>query len=178
MDIALMEKAFALVAEEESRGRYLPTVEKTEAVSAALAMLPAGGRLLDLGSVAYTLALAKAAGFDAVGWNLSDGDMHGALFPQGHFDAILARHVIEHSAFPLYLLLSLHRSLKDGGHMAAVVPFPETDWVLKHPAHVSVLPKEQWERLFMLSGFSVVRFMEGTWTKEKHREMRFLLKKV
>lgn len=170
----LMRKALGLVTSEEAESSYSESESKSEAIRQAIALFSkeTQGTCFDLGSEVYSKRLLKERFDNVYGYNLKDGDMHNYI-PAGKSPAIFARHVLEHSPFPLYMLCLLREALK--GEMVVVVPKPETEWVLNHPAHVSVLPKEQWEKLFKLSGFEIKKCIEGTWTKEGHVEYRYLL---
>lgn len=134
--------------------------------------------ILDLGGLPYSKDVLSDMGFNVRIENLKIGcEMHD-WEPNRTFDGVFCRHVLEHSPFPLYMLISIHEWLKEGGQAIIVVPKAESDFVFNHPSHVSVLPKEQWLRLFGFAGFDVLVQEDGTWTKEGHVEHRFLLNKV
>lgn len=170
-----IRQALKLVAEEERTSDYSEAPLKTIAVRKAISLSSLeNGTCLDLGSEGYTRRELEAAGFEVEGINLSDGDMHDWVAHR-KYNLIFARHVLEHSPFPLYMLLTLKEALENKGEMIVVVPEARGEWILKHPAHVSVLPKLQWEKLFTLAGFEIKKIESGSWTPEGHTELRYLL---
>jgi hypothetical protein len=172
-----IDKALRLVAEEERRSRYAPTLEKIAAIREAASMFTKKGSLLDIGGCEYSVGTLIEIGFHATMTNIHEGhEMHDIT--GGDFDCVFMRHTLEHSPFPLYMLLTVHECLKDGGEAVVVVPEPKGDWVMTHDAHVSVLHKETWEKLFRMAGFSITKQEDGTWTKTGETEWRYLLKKT
>lgn len=74
------------------------------------------------------------------------------------FDLVWARHVLEHSPFPLFTLTEYHRVLKPGGLLYVEVPAPDT--ICNHeanPNHYSVMGTKMWQALFKRSGFTVIK---------------------
>ena len=120
-------------------------------------------RILDIGcGQGPFLELAKSKGFNPIGITLNDEDVKVCRskgydvfkmeqsfldFPDEYFDIIWARHVLEHSVFPLFTLSEYNRVLKKGGIIYIEVPGNNTD--CKHelnPNHYSVLHKEAGQR--------------------------------
>ena len=74
------------------------------------------------------------------------------------FDAIWARHSLEHVTNPTQDLLYAHSMLMDGGVMYVEVPAPDT--VCHHEDnqnHFSVLGDRMWQNLFLRTGFEIVK---------------------
>lgn len=125
---------------------------------------PKNSRILDIGcGQGPFLELAKSKGFNPVGITLNDEDVAVCRkkgydvfkmdqsfldFPDEHFDVIWARHVLEHSVFPLFTLSEYNRVLKKNGLIYIEIPGNNT--ACKHetnPNHYSVLHKEMWAAL-------------------------------
>lgn len=84
-------------------------------------------------------------------------------FPDGSFDFVWARHVIEHSIFPYYTLTEFARVLVPGGMLYLEVPAPETPCHHEtNPNHYSVLGHGSWVSLLGRCGL-VIRH-EGRYT--------------
>jgi SAM-dependent methyltransferase len=74
----------------------------------------------------------------------------------GIFDAIWARHSLEHVIDPFATLLTMKRFLVEGGFLYVEVPSPDT--VSGHeynPNHYSVLGDRMWRSLFSKAGFEL-----------------------
>jgi SAM-dependent methyltransferase len=85
-------------------------------------------------------------------------DMHHMNFIGSPFDLIWARHILEHSAFPMFALYGFNTVLKPGGLMYVEVPSPDTP--CKHetnPNHWSVFGLRAWEVLIHRAGFELVQ---------------------
>lgn len=70
------------------------------------------------------------------------------------FDGVWARHVLEHSVFPLFTLSEIYGILKPGGKLYVEVPSPNT--FARHEEndnHYSVMGRRMWEDLFRKAGF-------------------------
>lgn len=83
-------------------------------------------------------------------------DMHYMPFEQERFDCVYARHVLEHSPIPFYLLCEFFTITKPGGHLYLEVPAPDT--ACKHETngnHYSVLGAEMWKQLIVRSGWTI-----------------------
>jgi SAM-dependent methyltransferase len=96
--------------------------------------------------------------------NIFVWDMHNVreLFAQGDyengFDLVWARHVMEHSPIPLFLLQEIRQILTPGtGKLYVEVPAPDT--ACRHttnPNHFSCFGREGWEGLFDKAGFTPI----------------------
>lgn len=100
---------------------------------------------------AEDLAACKAAGYV-----VSDVDMHDVWFwfQNMRFDLIFARHVMEHSPAPLFVLKQFHAIMKPGAILYVEVPAPDT--ACKHELnqdHRSVMGYRMWESLISKAGF-------------------------
>lgn len=177
MNLDILERAFKVVRDEQAKDRYSETPEKNKAISEVLSLFSKPGYILDIGSCPYSKKILEDAGFAVSTWEYEDGDMHNLNF-KDKFDFVLARHVLEHSPFPLYLLMLIHQVLKAGGDAIVVVPNPLGRWVMRHNGHVATLSQETWEKIFILAGFDIIWGSYGTWTKTGEIEFRYLLRKV
>jgi SAM-dependent methyltransferase len=77
------------------------------------------------------------------------------------FDCVWARHVLEHSVIPFFVLHEFARVLKPGGILYAEVPSPGTD--CRHeanPNHYSVLTCGMWLQLIQRAGFEILEVRE------------------
>jgi hypothetical protein len=103
-------------------------------------------------------------------------DMHFTNLPDTSYDLVIARHVLEHSYMPLILLMEMRRvAIK---YALVVVPTSDKK-MIEWPNHYSVLPKENWEHLFKLSRWEVLKFEEAPYCFEPEYtfiEYRYLLK--
>lgn len=121
-------------------------------------------RILDIGcGQGPFLKAAKSKGFNPVGITLNDEDLIVCRekgfetykmdqsfldFPDKYFDVIWARHVLEHSIFPLFTLSEYYRVLKDDGIIYIEVPSSNSPCLHENnPNHYSVLHKEMWGSL-------------------------------
>lgn len=104
-----------------------------------LERLTEGRNLLDVGcGYGFFLAAAQQRGWRATGIEIAEGsatyargtfgltvlqqDFVQARFPDGSFDAVVIRHVLEHLPDPARALQEIHRILADGGVVALAVP--------------------------------------------------------
>ena len=131
-----------------------------------------GDRVLDVGcGSGFALEIFAALGLSPVGVTLGpdyqvcrakgldvhEMDQSFIEYPEGYFDFLWCRHVLEHSVFPLFTLSEYHRLTRRGGHVYIEVPAPDT--VAHHERnanHYSVLGRSAWVSLFERSGFSIV----------------------
>lgn len=105
-------------------------------------------------------------------------DMHFTTIGDGYCDMVVARHVLEHSPMPLILLMEMRRIAKY--YALVAVPIPDTR-TINHPNHYSVFPSRNWEYLFSLAGWKVLKFKAVDYCIEPeytYREYRYLLKAV
>jgi ubiquinone/menaquinone biosynthesis C-methylase UbiE len=108
------------------------------------------------------------------------GDMHAIPQKNKSIDTILARHCLEHSPMPLFALFEMHRIMRKGrGILAVVLPAYDPYWV-QYKGHFHCMPKDNWLKLFDESGFDVLSEETGYWfavaTNKPEKEWRFLLK--
>jgi len=84
-------------------------------------------------------------------------------FPDGYFDFVWARHVIEHSIFPYFTLTEFTRVLAPGGTLYLEVPAPETTCHHEtNPNHYSVFGHGSWTALIERCGLTIRH--EGRYT--------------
>lgn len=81
-------------------------------------------------------------------------DMTFLSFKSGQFDLIYARHVLEHSPFPLLTLKEWHRV--SSKYLLLIVPAPDF-WTYRGVNHYSVMIREQLEWLLELSKWEIMR---------------------
>ena len=130
-------------------------------------------RILDIGcGQGPALNILREKGYtSAIGITLNDEDVHVCRknghdvrkmdqsfleFPDGSFDFVWARHVIEHSIFPYFTLTEFARVLMPGGMLYLEVPAPETSCHHEtNPNHYSVLGLGAWNSLLKRSGLTV-----------------------
>jgi SAM-dependent methyltransferase len=90
------------------------------------------------------------------------------------FDAVLAKHVLEHIADPAIALAELARVLRSPDGLLVygtpnadnpLRPLKGNDWIgVRDPTHVSVLSPAKWLELTAASGFEIERaFSDGFW---------------
>jgi SAM-dependent methyltransferase len=110
-----------------------------------------------------------------------EGDMHALPWPNNFFDAVTARHVLEHSISPYLAIKEIFRVLKPNGTLYAVMPDSSSEWIALWEDHYSVLTPSNWKKLFMDNGFDLVRFNENEWlashSMAHETEYRFILRK-
>lgn len=135
-----------------------------------------GTRILDVGcGQGPALELFEKMGTTAVGVTLGEEDIAACRskgftvakmdqsfldFEDRTFDVVWARHVIEHSIFPLFTLHEYSRVMRDSGMLYLEVPAPDT--ACHHERninHYSVLTKSAWTSLLERSGFSIRDFV-------------------
>ena len=100
------------------------------------------------------------------GLNVNESDMSFLPFEDNSFDLIFARHVLEHSPFPVITLMEWRRVCK--GWLALVAPSPDYwGWGAKN--HYSVMSKDQLEWLLKRSGWSEINSQTFT-----NRDQKFM----
>ena len=140
-------------------------------------LLPAGARVIDVGcGQGPALEWFKAHGFDALGissnvketaqlnargFHVLLRDMHEIGLPATCYDCVWARHVLEHSVIPFFVLHEFARALKPGGILYVEVPGPDTDSHHETNAnHYSVMGDRMWASLIARAGFAIVDAQE------------------
>lgn len=93
----------------------------------------------------------------AKGFNVVKMDQSFLALADNSQDVVWARHVIEHSIFPLFTLEGFRRVLRPGGILYLEAPAPETSCHHEtNPNHYSVFPKGCWRSLLKRSGFQIL----------------------
>lgn len=104
-----------------------------------LSLIPAGGRLIDLGcACGFLLVAARERGFfvqgvemsawasqharDAFGLDVRTGTLEAAGLPPASYDAVVLADVIEHLTDPRRTLQAIHRVLRPGGRLLLLTP--------------------------------------------------------
>jgi len=134
-------------------------------------MIKPGDKVLDIGcGQGLALEIFQELGIKATGITLgSDYDVCRAKgldvhqmdqnfmdFPDGEFDVLWCRHVLEHSVAPYYTIAEYCRVTKPGGLIYVEVPAPDTS--AHHETgsnHYSVLTQSSWISLFGRAGCKV-----------------------
>lgn len=131
-----------------------------------------GGRMLDVGcGNGRFLTTMRTLGWDVQGVELSEngmkacrmsglsvhhGDLASAQFPDGYFDLVTVRHVIEHVPEPRSFMAELTRILRPGGYLVVETPSSEalgrqwfnTYWYANDvPRHLFLFSPANLERL-------------------------------
>ncbi|MCE1226833.1 MAG: class I SAM-dependent methyltransferase [Geobacteraceae bacterium] len=157
----------------------LPSIIHTEITNEALKKLEdffpltVGKKVLDVGCgqgpaleffhnhhadyLGVTLGDDDIAACRAKGYKVEKMDQSFLAIPDNSQDLLWARHVIEHSIFPLFTLHEFYRVLRPGGMLYVEVPAPETACHHEcNPNHYSVLTKGSWHSLIERSGFRIL----------------------
>jgi SAM-dependent methyltransferase len=155
--------------------------EKALAILFEKCPLKKEARILDVGcGQGPALRLFKERGFDAVGITLSDEDVISCRdqgfavvkmdqsfldFPDAAFDLVWARHVAEHSLFPLFTLHEFNRVLKSGGYLYLEVPAPDTSCHHERNLnHYSVLTRSSWQVHLQRLGMKIILSQKYSFT--------------
>ncbi len=134
-----------------------------------LGHIPASGRCLELGAAyggAFEILKKKfkeVAGVEIYepavktaqenGLNIILSNLEDLPFEGRCFDAVVSRHVMEHTYEVDTALKEIKRVLKNGGYAAAITPhyFPDPE-----TAHITKFIQEEWEEVYRRNGFSIV----------------------
>ena len=93
-----------------------------------------------------------------LGYQVYDIDQHDIsnYFAANSFDAVWARHILEHSVSPLFVMAQLAHVLRPGGWLYVEVPSPDTSGMHeKNPDHYSVMGMSMWQSLIGRAGFTI-----------------------
>ncbi len=171
-----MQKVAADVyPEPRSEGHDAITVKMAPEVAKRL---PKGALVLDVGcGQGPALEWFTNAGFHPVGIALGKEDVDACVaagfdaqvcdqhdlsqFMDETFDCVWARHVLEHSIAPYWVLHEFHRVLVKGGTLYVEVPAPETS--CNHALnknHYSVMGLQMWLSLTDRAGFEIIEARE------------------
>lgn len=85
-------------------------------------------------------------------------DIHNIGKLMARYDLVWARHILEHSPIPAFVLQEIYNIMKIGGYLYVECPMPDTD--CRHETgnvnHWSVLTKSGWQQLIQRAGFKVI----------------------
>ncbi len=131
-----------------------------------------GKQVLDVGcGQGVALREFEGRGYNAIGTGVNDEDLercrdngHAVIKADMHqngikttFDLIWARHVLEHSPIPLYVLRLLRERLNPNGVLYVEVPMPDTDAHHEQNAnHYTVLTANGWAWLLIKAGYKII----------------------
>lgn len=108
-------------------------------------------------AVGITLGEKDVAECRSKGYTVDRMDQSFLTFADSVFDIVWARHVIEHSVFPLFTLDGFFRVLRPAGMLYLEVPLPDTDCHHeRNPNHYSVFSQSAWVSLLERTGFSII----------------------
>src|SRR3989338_7753499 len=95
------------------------------------------------------------------------------VFPKSRFNAVIAKHVVEHLKNPALVLKKINRILKPDGLLLLVTPNPSNllrhlkgdSWIgLLDPTHISVKTPTEWKSLVKAAGFDLLKaWSDGFW---------------
>jgi ubiquinone/menaquinone biosynthesis C-methylase UbiE len=88
------------------------------------------------------------------GLNVHNADMSFLPFEDNSFDLVFARHVLEHSPFPVITLMEWKRVCK--GYLCIVAPAPEY-WTYRGANHYAIMEFEQLEWLLERAGWKWIK---------------------
>ena len=148
---------------------------KIASLESCLKLLPSTlKQIIDIGYVEKYKPLYDKYNFQVFSYNLPDYDMHEFDIP---CEAVVMRHVLEHSPFPLLVLDKIYKSLSDKGYLIVIVPKLIKEWITFAP-HFTILTDEGWRKLFKFCGYNLIHFEEGIWRDDDlGKEYRYILQK-
>jgi predicted SAM-dependent methyltransferase len=116
-----------------------------------------------------TLSLVDAGICKTAGFDVDIADMTNLPQEHGYIDEsvdfIFARHVLEHSPYPMFTLLEFNRVLTLGGKIYIEVPAPGCERRHEYNAnHYSILGDHQLNALLIRAGFKVEMFKTYSYT--------------
>lgn len=142
----------------------------------------AGGQLLEIGcGNGSALKFMKELGWQVEGVDFDPlaveqarghglkvhlGSLEAQVFPDGQFDAVVARHVIEHVYDPARVLRECYRVLKPGGVLVLITPNADSwghrrylqNWRgLEPPRHLHIFNRTSLSELCSRAGFRVAQ---------------------
>lgn len=138
--------------------------------------------VLDVGAGdGFAMELFTKSGLTSIGVNYTDADVKacrdkGLCCQQADmhelskigslcFDLVWARHILEHSPFPMLALNEIHQVLKPGGWLYAEMPAPGTACAHEsNPNHFSVFPRSCWGNLLSRAGFILTKEVNWEFT--------------
>lgn len=103
----------------------------------------------------------------AAGRNVREADMSFLPWPGGSFGLIFARHVLEHSPFPVITLMEWRRVIRPKGLLALIAPTPEF-WTHRGANHYSVLAEDHLTWMLDRSGWRVLETYKTFNTHHPH----------
>lgn len=89
------------------------------------------------------------------GLKVHEADMTFLPFQDGTFDLVFARHVLEHSPFPVITLMEWKRVVRAGGFLIVIAPAPAY-WQVRGRNHYSVLSQKQLAWLMIRAGWNPI----------------------
>lgn len=108
-----------------------------------------------------TLGEDDVAACISSGFRAERMDQNALAFPDGAFDCVWARHVLEHSPIPFFTLTEFARVLQPQGILYAEMPAPDTACAHQTNAnHYSVFPASCWKSLIQRAGFEILAARE------------------
>jgi len=84
-------------------------------------------------------------------------DLHQLPFASAAFDSVVANNVLEHLYDPLAGLREVHRTLRPGGHLFALIPFDALNSHHALPAHLWKLDEAGLRQALDVAGFHIAR---------------------
>jgi ubiquinone/menaquinone biosynthesis C-methylase UbiE len=152
---------------------------------------PSGGRVLEIGCglghlLGWLSDRYQVVGSDVNEWaleqartNVSQGEFllldaqDLSVFPDGHFNIVIAKHVVEHLPQPDQAVREIGRVLAPGGLLVLATPNLDSpmrarkkdDWVgYQDPTHISLKPPAEWLAMLKSAGLQPKKvFSDGFW---------------